>query len=79
MTTQTKCIAGDDEIGPIGIAVNLVAIEASHAAVVHGALDKIIALHAIFVRRCILPEIEVLRAQARYFQIPDIGKPLSGR
>ncbi len=50
VTTETKRIAGDDEIGSIGIAVNLVAIEASHAAVVHGALDKIIPLHAIFVR-----------------------------
>ena len=73
MTSQTERVAGNDEVGTVRIAVNLVAIETAQSSMVHNALHKIVALHPILMRRSVLPEVEVLGSKARNLQIPDLG------
>ena len=57
---KTKRISSDRKIRRITVAVDLVAIEAAEAAVVHHALREVVALHPVFMRARVLPEIEVL-------------------
>ena len=66
-----------DQIGFVLVAVNLVAVEAADLAVIHVALDKIIALHAVFVSREVCKLIKVCGAWLQFLELPVIRKPLS--
>ena len=77
MAAETQLVANDNKIRWVFIAVHLMAIKATHLAVIHHTLDKIIALHTVLVRRAILPVIEILGPQARFFKLPDVDESLT--
>ena len=51
VTPEAESVALLDEIGLVLVAVDLVAIKAADLAVIHVALDEIIALHPVLVGR----------------------------
>ena len=77
-------VAGEAELvsteGKIGdsVAVDLVAIEAAHLAVIHETLHKIIALHAVLVRSEIGKLKEIGGAGFQFFEVPIVGEALTG-
>lgn len=73
MAAEAKFVASSDQIGWILIAVHLVAIEAAQPAVIHGALDEVVALHAVLVGGAVGKVVEVLRAELRFFEMPIVG------
>src|ERR1700733_6511167 len=69
MTGEAELVASGDQVRGISIAVHLVAVEAAEAAVVHGALDEVVALHAILVGTAVGKEVKVLRAELSFFEM----------
>ena len=74
---EAEAIAFDREIRSVLVTVHLVAIKAAKPAMVHDAFREVVALHSVLVRRCILPEVEILRAELRVLQVPDVGEPIA--
>src|ERR1019366_5659211 len=77
VTAETQPVPILNQIRSVLVAVYLVTIEASQTAMVHDALDEIVSLHAVFVRARILPEIEILCAEPRIFEVPNICQTLA--
>lgn len=50
MAGNTKLISNRSQVRRVLVAVDLMTIKAAHLAVIHHALRKIVALHAILVR-----------------------------
>ena len=69
---QAQHIGGLQQVGIVLGAVDVMATVAADAVRIHGALDKIIALHAVLVRRTICEMSESLLAQLVFFQLPEV-------
>ena len=73
VTKQAKRIARHGQIRWVRIAVNLVAIKTSQTAMVHVALDKVVALHPVLVRSHVGILIKARRSQFCRLERPIIG------
>ena len=72
VATEAERISAYGKSGD-GAAVHLVAIEAADLAVIHVALHKIVALHAVLVRSEIGELVEVGDARPGLFELPVVG------
>lgn len=77
MTRATKRIPRHPEIRRVGVAVNLMTIEAAKPAVVHCALDKVIALHPVLMRCQVCILIKVGSSRLGLFELPIVRQSLS--
>ena len=75
---EAEFVSTDGKIGDC-FAVDLVAIEAAHLAVIHETLHKIIALHAVFMPREIGKLKEIVGSGFQFFEVPIIGQAFAGR
>ncbi len=75
---EAEFVAGLEEVGPVLVAVDLVAIEAADLAMVHVALDEVVALHAVLVGGEVGVLQEVGGAGFQLFQLPEVGETLAG-
>jgi hypothetical protein len=71
MATKAKCVAGLTHHSHIVITVRIVAAEARHAAGIHQALNEIVALHPILVRRAVGEMGERGFAELVLLQLPE--------
>src|SRR6185437_4076990 len=60
-------------------AMYVVAVKAAQLAVVHRALDKVIALHAVLVRRKVRKLKEIRRPRPQLLKLPEIREPIACR
>jgi len=67
MTGEAELIGRLPELRVISCTVHIMAIETGHSAPVHDALNEIIALHAVFMRRAVRVVQEVGRCTERAF------------
>jgi len=74
---EADLVAASVEAGGVFVAVNLVAVEAANLAVVHVALDIVVALHAVFVRGKIGELVEVGCAGLELFELPVVDETLA--
>jgi len=72
---QADSVAHCIQIGDVLIAVYLMAIKAANLPVVHNALDEVVALHSVLVRREIGVLIEIGCSRFQFFELPVIGQP----
>lgn len=72
MAGEADLIRGFDQVRVVFRTVHVVATEASHTAPIHQALDEIVSLHPIFVRRSVGKMHEVCLAQFMFFEPPKI-------
>jgi len=79
VTLQAENICRLQQVGIVPGAVNVVATETTHAVRVHGALHKIVALHAVLVGGAIGKEVEVLRTELCFFEMPYVGEAIAGQ
>ena len=54
--------------------MDVVAVEAGHAAQVHAARHEVVALHPVLVRRAVGVIEEILPAELRFIEPPEIAK-----
>ncbi len=69
---ETQYVGRLDQQSIVVGAVNIMATGAFHAMRVHHALDEIVALHAVFVRRAIRVMCERRLAEPVFFELPEI-------
>ena len=72
VTVEAKFVDRLSKLRVVVRAVDIVAIEAGNSAAIHYALDEIISLHAVFVRRAVGEMGEALLAELVVFEFPEI-------
>src|ERR1700733_172185 len=78
MAVQTEFVGGHPQLRVMACAVHIVACCAGHAMTVHHALNEIIALHTVLMRRAISEMREVGLTQRDVVKLPVVHKTKTG-
>ena len=74
MTIEAKLLGRFTQLGIIARSMRIVASETRNTTAIHQALYKIVALHPVLVRRAVGVIEEILPAELRFIEPPEIAK-----
>lgn len=77
MAGKTNLVALFNQARRVPIAMYIVTIRAPNFAVVHVALDKVVSLHPVLMRRHVGILIKVRRTGFEVFKLPEVGQTLA--
>ena len=72
VAAKAKSVSLFDQVGLVLIAVDFVTIETTQLAVIHVALDEVVALHPVLVSRRVGILIEICRSWLQFFETPVV-------
>ena len=73
VATETERVPLLNKVRFVPVTVNVVAIKATQPAVIHGALNEVISLHAIFVSGQVGELQEIGSSRLQLFKLPVVG------